>query len=107
MTQTLLFATSEPNGTDVCARRHGGNQQSAAAFKVGDKAKDRERVFQFIHGRGEEGATLDEISEALGRPPNALSGRLTELHEAGLIKRKPACFRQTRAGARAAVWVTG
>lgn len=90
---------------DHCARRHGGNPESDAAFGAGDKGHDRERVYEFIAARGEYGATLDEVSAAFERPPNALSGRITDLHEAAKIYRKPGETRPTRTGANAAVWV--
>lgn len=88
---------------DVCARRHGGDPQSAEAFRRGNKAADRERVYAFIVARGAQGATLDEYSEATGRPPNALSGRFRELFEAKRIY-KTLETRPTRTGSPAKVY---
>lgn len=96
-----LFATEE----DVCARKHGGQPESVEAFTRGDREADREKVYAFLAAQGDEGATLDEVSLAFGRTPNAISGRFTDLHEAHRIYRKPGVFRNTRTDSRAAVWV--
>lgn len=103
MIETLpLFAAADASAADPC-RRSGGNHESTAAFRAGDKAKDREMVYRAIRARGAAGATLDEISTAFGRPPNALSGRVVELREAGRIVRTVE-RRRTRTGCSAAVY---
>lgn len=47
--------------------------------------------------------TIDEVSEIMKRPPNAVSGRFSELRAAGLIKQTES-RRKTRAGSTASVW---
>lgn len=90
---------------DICANRHGGNPQSKAAnCRVGyTKAEQRRHVLTFIQVRGALGATTDEVAAGMGKPPNAVSGRLTELKAAGLIVK---CgTRRTRSGCSAGVFV--
>lgn len=82
---------------DPC-RRAGDNPESADAFRRSEPvhAARRQQVFELIRKSGEQGMTLLELCEAIGRDegrvvnPNALSGRLTELHERRLIYRKGA-----------------
>lgn len=99
MTQTILFAES----ADVCERKHGGVTESIAAFHAGDKGADREQVFEAVKASGERGLTLDELSAAWNRPPNALSARFCELREAGRIY-KTVETRKTRSGVGARVY---
>jgi hypothetical protein len=96
------FGTADP-----CARRHGGNAESVAAHESikPTKAQQRQAVYDVIHAKGIRGATLDEVCIALGRPANALSGRVTELVAAGSVRRTTR-KRMTRAGRPAAVLVS-
>lgn len=86
---------------------HGRRTATSAAAHEGirqHKPGLRAQVLSIIRMRGPRGATLDELCQVLGKPPNSLSGRLTELAARGQIadsgKRRP-----TRAGHQAIVWV--
>ena len=57
-----------------------------------------------IVAAGPAGITLDELSELYGTPPNAFSGRITELAKDRKVVRTSA-RRQTRSGQTAAVIV--
>ena len=72
---------------DVCANRHRGNANSVAAHnRIAGKLPEMQRiVFDVIDASGAIGVSLSEICAALERPPNAISGRITELKKSGLI----------------------
>jgi predicted transcriptional regulator len=93
-----------PRG-DVCVRKHGGNPQSTSAFETIDDIINvtQERILKLIAGCRDYGLTLDELSGITGRPPNAISGRITELRIMGKIEKRGT--RKTRSGCSAAVWV--
>lgn len=86
---------------DPCENRHGGNEQSDAAFEqIKDELPSRRRkVLEVIESSGQAGATVHDVCKALETTPNCVSGRLTELAASGLIadtgKRRDGC----------AVWV--
>lgn len=90
---------------DICAQKHGGNEQSKAAFEtIIDHLTDAQRrIFQRIEISGTYGRTLDEMCVAIGENPNAISGRITELRIMGKIEKRGT--RKTRSGCSAAVWV--
>ena len=93
---------------DICARKHGGNEQSKAAFAcVKDHlSKSQERVFRIIKNECDiyhEGLTVNDLSHLLDTTPNAISGRITELRIMGRIEKRGT--RKTRSGCSAAVWV--
>lgn len=107
MNQTSLFDTTGPAEPpkyvqDICARKHGGNPESAGAFNAVATNIQRERVFKAIELSGVEGRTVDEISEAFGVPPNAISGRFTELKKENWIVKIGT--RKTRSGNAAGVY---
>ena len=90
---------------DVCAGRHGGAETSVAADKKVQKETDRLLIYSYITAAKHYGHTLDELSVLLNRPPNAISGRLTELsYQRKIIYsgRK----RRTRSGCLARVYTT-
>lgn len=90
---------------DVCAGKHGGAETSVAADKKVQKEADRLLIYGYIVASRHYGHTLDELSVLLNRPPNAISGRLTELSYQGKIiysGRK----RRTRSGCLARVYTT-
>ena len=89
---------------DVCARKHGGNEQSVSAFDyVMNTLTDRQaRILLEIKARP-AGATLDELAIHFRTNPNAISGRITDLKIKGRIERRGT--RKTRSGCSAAVWV--
>lgn len=98
-----MTATQPLLDFDPCARKHGGDRESKAAFKRVDTAGDRRLVLDTIRSF-RSGATLDQVSQALGRTPNQVSGRITELKAMGLIV-APGATRPTRSGASAKIYV--
>ena len=69
---------------DICQNRHKGNTNSArvnpsAAFKKRDRAK----VYEII--KRSFGITSKEIAELMHRRLNCISGRISELKQAGLV----------------------
>ncbi len=88
---------------DICANRHGGAETSVAANKTVDKETDRLKILGLIKQYPIFGYTLDELSMKMGRSPNQLSGRLTELRMRGLIWISHT--RKTRTGRRARVYL--
>lgn len=90
---------------DVCARKHGGNPQSAIAFDAIRQhlTQSQWRVFCAISATLSFGRTLDELCVLLDVNPNAISGRITELRIKGKIEKRGT--RKTRSGCSAAVWV--
>lgn len=72
---------------DICAGRHGGNEQSQAAFRSASRtsAESRAAVLAFIRSCGAHGATNKEIAAHFGKGINAVSGRRSELLADGSI----------------------
>lgn len=60
------------------------------------------RVYQFIAGQGERGATDEECQRGLGMNPSSQRPRRVELADAGLIVK--AGVRKTVSGRKADVW---
>lgn len=87
---------------DICANRHGGNECSREANRRVQKETDRMTIMTML-SLSVEGMTLDQLSYHCNRPPNQISGRLTELAASGLIV-KTGKKRKTRSGCPAAVW---
>jgi hypothetical protein len=91
---------------DVTARRHGGNAESAAALRQIAPGKERARreILQFAIQQGEKGITTDEVADWKQVPPNAISGRISELKALQLLiptnRRRP-----TKSGCSARVLV--
>jgi len=64
---------------DPTANRHGGNELSEEAFRKRPRTNDRNRILAMIAESDEGGMTCDEIAGKLGKTPNQISGRITEL----------------------------
>jgi hypothetical protein len=77
-------------GSDPCEVRHGGNENSIAAHaKVKPtKLQTYGKIMDLLYQRGDYGATVHEISGALGfgAAINRASGRLSELKKMKWIK---------------------
>ncbi len=95
----------QPDLFDPSQSKHHSDPESQQAFLTGDKDRDRQRVLELIKSAGSYGMTLDEVSIALRRPPNALSGRITELKARACITWNGR-RRNTRTGTPAKVYVT-
>lgn len=86
---------------DITANRHGGDLFSYAASQRVDKTADRAKVLRAIR-LSRDGATCDEVADWMGRTPNQISGRFTELKAAGEIVRIGR--RKTKSGSFAGVY---
>lgn len=92
---------------DVCANKHGGNENSAAAYADTPQRKrdaDRETIIGLARAAGPEGITCEEACDAMKTTPNVISGRFSELVRDGVLKRDGK--RRTRSGCWAAVHVS-
>lgn len=91
--------------TDDPSRGHKDENSKAAHNRIrASKRTDRAALFVFIHESGNQGRTLQECGWKLGKPPSALSGRLTEMAALGMIRRKEAKGKTT-SGCQCAIWV--
>lgn len=83
-----------------------GRQASVEAFQViaPTLSERRQRILAAIVDAGAAGVTLDELSQRFGVPAHTISGRVTELKRAGLV-RHTGDRRRTRSGCSAAVIV--
>lgn len=87
---------------------NGRDTSNAAATMIKPHAATlRERIYAFIWHAGVQGATIDEIVQALGLPVQTVCGRVNELHNEkfgppriGDSRRR----RPTRSGAKATAW---
>jgi hypothetical protein len=106
-----LFDAADPAPRlgDVCANRHRGAPGSVAANAIAEphKAASRTEVYTEIRRAGTHGMTVDEIAVKLGKTPNQISPRVTELRSAkyGQLVRSNGRTRTTRTRSPAAVWV--
>jgi DNA-binding transcriptional ArsR family regulator len=96
-----LFAPPAPAPNSRARRaRRPSAETSIGPFHSRDRSGDLAAVLSLIT---EQSRTLDEIACIMGKTPNAISGRITSLADAGLIEdsgeRRP-----TRTGAKARVW---
>jgi DNA-binding transcriptional ArsR family regulator len=91
---------------DICAERHGQNQESAEANERIEPFKGslREEVLRFVQERRDRGATTEEISRGLDLPYTTASARISELKRLGLV-RASGQRRPTSRGCSAAVLV--
>lgn len=66
---------------DICRNRHKGNEHSEAAnLRIEPhKASMRERIRVFVAACQDYGATIKDVCQSMGKTPNEISGRITEL----------------------------
>lgn len=88
---------------DICANNHGGNENSTEARRNTNADVDRKRILAFIQAQGSEGATCDEIEQALSLPHQTASARCTDLKVRRLVRENGK--RLTRRGSSASVLV--
>lgn len=107
MPETFFTAWEAAERTpDPCARKHGGNANSVAAFDrlLPDLKHQQQQVYRYIVSQGMKGATVKEIARFMGHPGEVhrYSGRLTELGPGclGLIVNHQSVRRES-----CAVWV--
>lgn len=84
-------------------RPHRIQATSIAAYRSADVRGIRKRVLQFLRQRGNQGATLDEMSLELGVLIQSVCPANNALRELGLV-RKTDERRETRSGSTAIVW---
>lgn len=92
---------------DICANKHGGNQESTEAhLSTPAEARRvmRETILRYAMRRGADGLTIDEVSRVVGLAPNCVSGRVSELKRDGLLV-ETQLRRKTRLGRSARVLV--
>lgn len=89
--------------TDVTSPRHRGSETSRAAFtdSVPHHQRDRDEILSILKVR--EDLTADEYALRTNRGINAVSGRFSELSQAGEIVPSGA-RRPTRTGSSAKAW---
>jgi hypothetical protein len=101
--RTLFDYVAEVEPDPPCQRHSVTSREAADAIKP-DASELRRRVLAYLRGRGEDGATDEEIQEGLPMAQNTERPRRRELELAGLVidsGRK----RRTRSGRNAVVWV--
>jgi len=87
------------NQNDICQERHRSNSESTAANPSSVvKQRDRRRVYELLKHNEKywpgEGSTSKEIASKMGRKLHCISGRISELKQAGLVivkGRRDAC----------------
>lgn len=72
-------------GADICARKHGGNAESEAAFEMAKPFMSECRM-QILSELQQQEGSGKEIARRLDKSFNAISGRLTDLKKWHLIK---------------------
>lgn len=89
---------------DITAGKHGGDPFSTEAHTsiISSKEQVRAKVYGYIERQGIQGATADEVEEALDMLPQSVSARFTELK--ALSKIELIGKRKTRSGRNAGVW---
>ena len=100
-----MKATTKSDGLkmqwdDICANRHGGNQQSKSANARTNKERDVKRIMRLLYIYGD--LTCQEASDIIGMPYTTASARFSDLKRAGLIE--PTERRKTRSGCTAMAW---
>jgi len=78
--------------------------RAAAEKALGGSGSARRRVYDLLVGRGEVGATDDEIQDSLRMPPNTERPRRVELVDCGAVA-DSGRVRPSRWGNDAIVWV--
>jgi len=86
--------------------RHESDTSREAAARLTTADKNRNLILDRLREQGEYGITIDEMSAWLEVPPNAISGRFSELVEANKISKTP-MRRNTRSDRAAVVYVLG
>ncbi len=73
---------------DACAGKHGGADTSSVAHArvLPGKRRAYQVILEAIRARGARGCTLHELCDLLGKLPNCLSGRLSEMKALGLLE---------------------
>lgn len=86
------------------AQRHSPTSVAAAERIEPDAATLRAAVLAFIRGRGDHGATDEEVQDGLVMNPSTERPRRRELQQAGMV-RDSGRTRLTRSNRKAVVWM--
>lgn len=74
---------------DPCqGKSRSAESRDAHARALPFKAQRYQDILAVVRGRGDTGATVKELAEALGTQPHVISGRLSELKAAGSLRPK-------------------
>lgn len=103
MTQLELFCGAHLAPALPFQRASATSRAAAEQGREG-AATARERVFEFISGRGERGATRDEAARGLNMRIQTVCGRVNDLMRAGRVL-KTAQTRRTESGCAAEVLI--
>lgn len=86
--------------------RHESDTSREAAETLTTAQVYRQALLDQLERRGMEGITIDEFAQAMSVPPNAVSGRFSELANVDKICKTP-MRRKTRSGKNACVYLLG
>jgi len=91
---------------DITANRHGGHENSKEAHKKALKnaARDRKRILDYLDTRLAEGATCDELEQALDLSHQTCSARCSDLKRSSQVM-PSGQKRKTRKGVNADVLI--
>ncbi len=73
-----------PATLDPCARKHGGNPESQAAWQFVRAGNDSERILSFYSNGAK--LTPKEVAQLMDKPLHAISGRFVGLRGGKLRK---------------------
>ncbi len=83
----------------------GSDTSRAAALEIEEPlGRLQEMILRFVHSCGKQGATSDEVEEALLLRHQSCSARILELRQDGLLT-DSGQRRATRSGRLAAAWI--
>jgi hypothetical protein len=103
MGQLSLFNPRSPYPDGLPGHRGGTSREAAEVVAITLRER-QQRVLDFLRERGDRGATVDEILEALGEwNVNRIAPRVTEMAKLGRIE-KTGERRRTRSGCMADAW---
>jgi hypothetical protein len=92
--------------TDPTRHKHHGNRESRAAWKgvLRDLLRAQRVVFEVVLRAHPEPVTPKEIARELGKPLHAISGRVTEGKELGILRATDIVRERSRAVALTEDW---
>jgi predicted ArsR family transcriptional regulator len=89
---------------DFSRGKHNPESKAAHDSIRPTKKTDRLKIWTMIYSAGKAGLTLEQVADRMGRTPSAISGRLTELAEQGMLHRSEQKG-ITKSGRSCSVWV--
>jgi len=103
--QLMLFTPGPVRAPDPVQGKRENSRAAADQVTPSKAASQRNRIHHFVHSRGQQGATRDEIVHTLGLDVQTVTPRVLELVRMGDLSEKPGETRLTRKGCKAAVLV--